>query len=661
MDYRLSTIDYRTDTESIPVKKPSTADFTRPIVAALASLAIAALAAQAPPSIDTRAYLDEVRYLASDELQGRGNGTPGLDKAADFIAARFKEAGLEPGGTAGYFQMFDIVTGLQVGGGNSLSLAGPGGSHAFQLGEDYYPMSVVSSPAQKAARAAQPVTSPRATSQPPSRTPGQEDGRPLPVAFAGYGISAPGLEYDDYAGVDVSGKVVLIFTHEPQENDATSRFDGKANTVHAAPMTKAMVARSHGARLLLVVEDMAHATDGANYHGFMQDPQADEYGIPVLRVSRDEVRHVLGASLDLAEVARQIDSDVKPRSRLLDGVAATFAEDFAKIRRPVRNVVAVLGGSDPVRASEAIVVGAHYDHLGLGGRHSMAPGATGQIHHGADDNASGTAAVLEIARAAAADRAEFPRSVVFVAFAGEELGLLGSAYYVEHPAFPLDRTVAMINLDMVGRPNGRVLVSGLDTAPDLDADLKAADQGSALQVRSFREGASVGSSDDTSFILRKIPSIAFFSGFHADYHRPSDTSDKIDATGAAEVTRIAFGLARHIAERTARVAFVPPKAPAQGSPAATGGGGYGAYFGSVPDFGESDEGVKFADVREGSPAAKAGLQRGDVLVSWEGKPIKTLYDFTFALRSKRPGDKVEVVVMRNGKPITATVELGNRQ
>ena len=290
----------------------------------------------------------------------------------------------------------------------------------------------------------------------------------------------------------------------------------------------------------------------------------------------------------------------------------------------------------------------------------MSPDLAGQIHNGADDNASGTAALLEIARVAAARRAAFARTLVFVAFAGEELGLLGSAHYVDHPAVPLEQTIAMINLDMMGRPSGRILLSGIESAPSLDEDVKAAGAGRRVEVRAFREGAGVGSSDDTTFTLRSIPSIGFFSGFHGDYHRPSDDWQRIDAAGAVEVTRIALALTERLANRTERPAFVAA-APRARQPGAGGGGGYGAYFGSVPDFGEGGGGVKFADVRPGSPAEKAGLRRGDVLVRFDGAEIATIHDFTFALRNHKPGDTVKVVVMRDGAEVEAEVTLATRQ
>jgi hypothetical protein len=232
---------------------------------------------------------------------------------------------------------------------------------------------------------------------------------------------------------------------------------------------------------------------------------------------------------------------------------------------------------------------------------------------------------------------------------------------VNHPTFAIDQTVAMLNLDMVGRANGRIFVSGLDTAPDLDADLKAADEDLPLKLSLTGDGSAIGgSSDNTPFLLRRIPSIFFFSGLHADYHRPTDDWERIDAAGGAAVGTLAYELAQRIAARPDRVAFVD--APPQDHSASAGAAaGYGPYFGSVPDFGDTDsKGVKFADVRDGSPAAKAGLKKDDVLILFDGKPIKTLYDFTFALQAKQPGDKVDVVVLRQGKEVRASVELTNR-
>ena len=601
----------------------------------------AVVAADTRPVINPNDLLQHVKFLSSDELEGRGNGTRGLERAAEYIASQFKAAGLQPGGKDGsWFQPFELVTGLSVGDGNRLSIQANGRNVSFTLGESYFPVSTTANDSTKVASAELPE---------------------VPLVFAGYGISAPALNYDDYAGIDVRGKAVIVFSHEPQEHDDKSRFDGRKATSYSMTLNKAMTARNKGARLLISVSDPSHEKDEASYAGFKRDPQAEDYGIPVLRVQRDRIAPLL-AAWALDNLAKEIDSSGAPRSRALDNATVTYVEHLAKTRHTVRNVIGVLPGS--TRKDEAVVVGAHYDHLGLGGRHSMNPNLAGQVHNGADDNASGTAAVIEIARAAAASRTRFERTTVFVAFAAEELGLIGSAQYVAHPAVPLDKTVAMVNLDMVGRPRGRIMISGLETAPAVSADLDAAAEAvKGLEIQRFHEGAGVGSSDDTSFALKKIPAIGFFSGFHSDYHRPSDDWQQIEVAGAANVANLAFELTARLASRPERPAYVAKAAPAgHGTASSDAGsvGGYGPYFGSVPDFGDADGGVKFAEVRENSPAAKAGLKAGDVLTSFDGKPIRTLYDFTFALREKKPGDEVAVTVMRGGAPITVKVLLTTR-
>jgi hypothetical protein len=588
----------------------------------------------APSAISEARYLEHVKFLASDNLAGRGNGTRGMERAAEYIAGQLRAAGVAPGVNGSWFQPFQIVTGLEVGKGNQLAIASGKGPTVFELGRTYLPMSV----AAEAAAGAEAS---------------------LPLVFAGYGISAPALNYDDYEGMDVRGKAVLIFMHEPQENDEKSPFDGRSFTQHASLMQKAMIAREHGARVLLLAIDPSHPTDSGNYAGWLRDPQADDYGIAVLRVERARLQQALGDSIDLAATARAIDADLKPRSRPLAGGTVDSVERFAKVRRQVRNVVGVLAGADLSVASEAVVVGAHYDHLGLGGRHSLAPDATGQVHNGADDNASGTAALLEIAHALGTAAKRPPRTVVLAAFAGEELGLLGSAWYVDHAVVPLERTIAMVNLDMIGRPAGRVILEGIESAPDLEADVKVASNGRKVALKPVREGAGVGSSDDTSFLIRKVPALSFFSGFHADYHRPSDDWDKIDVPGATEVTRMALSLVEQIASRAERPVFVEPRVKPRQT-ASREGGGYGPYFGAVPDFGESDNGVQFADVRAGSPAEQAGLRRGDVLISFGGAPIANMQDFAFQLRSRKPGDVVKVTVLRDGHEVTADVTLRPR-
>ena len=486
------------------------------------------------PAIRPEAVLEHIKFLASDELKGRANGEEGLERAADYIAEQFKAAGLRPGGANNsWFQPFDIEAGMTIGDGNAIEIRSQGRTVRLMLGSGYYPL------------AATPNDEPAQPSH---------DYDKLPVVFAGYGISSPSSNYDDYAGLDVKGKAVLIFSHEPQETRRDSRLNGDRPLRETTLNAKAAAAHSRGARILMVVSDPSHQVDQADYDGFLAAPDTDDRGIPVLRVRRAEVEALL-KGWELDRTAAMIERDLLPRSRALTGAEVDYTEFLSRNVRTVRNVVAILPGTDSSRQDEAIVIGAHYDHVGLGGRYSVSPERTGEVHNGADDNASGTSAVIEIAKAAAADPSRFPRSVVFIAFAGEERGLLGSVYYANNPVVPLTRTVAMLNLDMVGRSNGKVQTSGLERSPSLESDLVAAAKTAGFPDIG-RDGPGAGRSDDASFLQRKVPSIIFFTGFHGDYHRPGDDWDKIDAPGTARVATLALELAARIAARQERPAFV---------------------------------------------------------------------------------------------------------
>ena len=288
----------------------------------------------------------------------------------------------------------------------------------------------------------------------------------------------------------------------------------------------------------------------------------------------------------------------------------------------------------------------------------MTPSQVGQIHHGADDNASGTSGVLELARLAANDDRQWKRSALFMGFAAEEIGLLGSAHYVNNPTVPIGSISAMINLDMIGRiTNNRVFVGGVGTSPNYRTMIEQLNAGTGLQLDFSDSG--YGSSDHTSFNAKKIPVLFFFSGLHTDYHKPSDTYDKINADGAVKVASLVYGMMDRVANDNERPAYVEVQRPQQ--PARGGGGGYGAYFGSVPDFREDIQGVLFADVVNNSPAAKAGLKAGDIMVEFDGKPIQRLPDYAFLLRSKMPGDVVVVVVKRNNENVRVNVTLEQRR
>jgi hypothetical protein len=331
--------------------------------------------------------------------------------------------------------------------------------------------------------------------------------------------------------------------------------------------------------------------------------------------------------------------------------------DVQRERATVNNVA----GFVPGKSKEYIIIGAHYDHLGLGNESSLAPSQIGKVHPGADDNASGTAGLLELARMFSAQRNELARGVLFLAFAGEEIGLLGSAHWANHPTRPLESAAAMINLDMIGRVNGsKLYIGGTGTGSTFNKMLEEVTGKYKFQIEKSADGYS--SSDHTSFAAKSVPVLFFFSGLHGDCHKPSDTWDKINAAESAKVVSLVHDIAFRLAGAEERPQFVKVETgPHGGAAPSGGGGGYGPYFGSVPDFAPVPKGVKFSDVRPGSPADKAGLKAGDILIMFGDKPVNNLYDFTYALRNSKVGDVVTVKVMRDGQEVSAQVTLEARR
>ena len=601
-------------------------------------LYVAALAATAAtPTVDPQQYLNDVKYLASPELRGRLTGSPELEKAAAFIAGKFKEFGIKPADGKNYLQPFEVTANSKLGKANHFQVTENGKTIHLKCPEDYIPLHF--SPSARA-----------------------EAG----VVFAGYGITAPELNYDDYAGIDVKGKVVLILRHEPQEFDEKSKFGGRQFTPHAQFASKASNAKMHGAAGVILINDTAnHKSDADSLVKFGNVEGPEDAGIPFVQLKADKVAPWFaeaGRSLD--EIVAGIDRDLKPESFPFPANLRVKEEvDVERTMKTVHNVAAYMPGE----TDEYVIVGAHYDHLGLGGQFSLAPNLTGTVHPGADDNASGTSGVIELARWFSR-QPKLKRGILFLAFSGEEQGLLGSAYWASHPELPIDQAVAMINMDMIGRVRGgRLFVGGTGTGTGLRSMLETtAARYPALKV-DFSEGPESGSSDHTSFSSKHVPALFFFSGLHSDYHKPSDTWDKIDAPDAAIVLQLVGDVAGQLLAGDGRPQFTKTAAPAghgggDAGPVSSGtGSGYGPWFGSVPDFGEGVKGVKFADVTAGSPAAKAGLTAGDIMVEFDGKPIGNLYDFTYALRAKKVGDEVKVKVLRDGKPLEVNVALAARR
>lgn len=587
-------------------------------------LVLAVGLAGAAPSVPTAAWLlDQVKILSAPEMEGRASGTSGGDRAARHIAKVFQQAGLRPCcGGDGYFQSFEVVTGTRLGAPNGLTLLTPA-LRVFAIGRDFTPLAVSAD--------------------------GSTEGE---VIFAGYGITADNLHFDDYAGLDARGKIVLAMTGDPGAADPASPFRRPEAYHYAERSHKIINAREHGARAVILVTQPGAERETLPVLSGISHP----WGIQAVFVTRAVADALLAPSgKQLAALQERIDRDLTPQSFPLPGVKVKIEVALIRERGTTANVIGILPGTDPRLKDESIVIGAHYDHLGRGGEGSLAPDEIGKIHPGADDNASGTTGVMALARTFAA-RGGLPRTLVFVGFAGEELGLLGSSHYAQQPVTPLDKTVLMLNMDMIGRLKDDTLyVFGVDSGTGLRELVARAADGLPLKLQ--LRGDPFSPSDHTSFYTHERPVLFLFTGAHSDYHKPGDTWEKINPQGMATVLTLAARIVERVGSATPPPVYVKVAAPA-----ARGGAGYGPFFGVVPDFGEAERpGVRLSGVRPGSPADKAGVKPGDIIIRFAGVEVKTLEDLTFALRSRRSGDKVEVILLRDGKEISTEAMLEPRR
>ncbi len=570
-------------------------------------------------------YVEDIKVLTEPRMEGRGDGTKGLDRAGKYIESEFKRLGLQPAGDSGtYRQAFTVTTGAKLRGKNHLVLRENGKDRALKLEQDYIPLSFSSVGTMTA-----------------------------PLVFAGYGASADEFSYDDYLHFDAKDKIVVVLRYEPASFERKSGGQGK--THHSHLITKAINARMHGAKAVVLVNGKLEPKEEDLLVRFGSQAGPEDAGIPMVQVRNAVAEEWFkAAGKSLLEVQEAIDKQGHPESCAFPArLRATRAVDIERTHARVNNILGYLPG----KTDEYVILGAHYDHLGFGNSSSLAPSQIGKIHPGADDNASGTAGVLELARLLAPQKGKLERGIMFQSYAGEEIGLLGSADWVKEPTRPLDRAVAMINMDMIGRPkNGKIYVGGVGTGSTFRplVEKAAKDQGLTAEISKGGYAAS----DHTSFLPKSIPVLFVFSGLHSDYHKPSDTWEKIDGEAAAKVVNMVEEITTGLDEAAERPKFA--KVEMETAPGG-GGGGYGPWFGSVPDFGEIPNGVKFADVTPGSPAAKAGFKAGDILVQFGETPIKNLYDFTYALRKHKVGDEVEVTVLRDGKPVKEKVTLGQRK
>jgi aminopeptidase YwaD len=448
------------------------------------------------------------------------------------------------------------------------------------------------------------------------------------MVYGGHLLSNPGTPEDDFSHVDLAGKIVVVEWGDPDDpHGAGMRGD---------PHFKATVAAGRDAAAVILL-----APPGM--------------GRPSLE---DDIR----AALPIPAVVVRSDVADRVREALIGGATASVTTDVRATTAEARNVVALLPGASATDRDEYVVIGAHYDHLGLGGEGSLDPDSR-EVHNGADDNASGTAALGEIARRLL-EGPRPDRSVLFIAFTGEERGLWGSAHFVSDPTIALDHVVAMLNLDMVGRVvNDEVTVFGVGTAEEWDGVLTAANEDMEHPLKVSESPDGYGPSDHSSFYGEGIPVLHFFSNTHEDYHRPTDDWQRINVDGLDRIAELTSNVAARLAHGGPDALAMQTIVQQQPQPVtgSSSSGGYGPYLGTIPDMTPRDFGLRLTGVREGSPAAKAGLQPGDVVVEFDGNPIADIYAYTYALQDKQVGDEVTIVVERDGERVTVKAVLEERR
>jgi aminopeptidase YwaD len=662
----------------------------------LISLAAAISLAQQPRVASDQPNVERLRahvtYLASDKLEGRRTGSAGAKLAAEYIAKEFARLGLrrtngvdlpgmsilEADSPRRYQQDFPYVSNVELGKGNRFFLNSqrPDGSAEFMVSEDWLPLGFSSNAEIKDAE----------------------------VVFAGYGISAPELKYDDYDS-GVKNRVAIVFAGMPDGDSPHSQFARAAEI-----RFRVAAARAAGARALLIIATEANFKDDRLYR--LTYDNAGEGGIPVIAISRAIAAKILETNgVNLSAYEKVADArKAAPTGPVSDGETTlanaitmasilrlpprdrklTIATDVVRREAPSFNVVGILPGSDPKLKDEALVIGAHYDHLGNGGEGSLAP-REGEIHHGADDNASGVAGMLELARIFSAQGARPKRTIVFIAFSGEEEGLIGSNYYINHPVIPLTQTVAMINMDMIGRmKNNNLIVGGIGTAPEWRSMIESENQmqgltinasataGESMDTRSRSpNGAPLvvgangrtivstepgknfvltlnedgfGPSDHSSFYSKQIPVLFFWTGTHEDYHKPSDTAAKINYEDEARILSLVARIVRDIDKNEKRPSYTVAKTESTGRSM-----GFRVYLGTIPNYADSTNGLLLDGVRDDSPAAKAGLKAGDRIVKLAGREVKNVYDYTYALGEMKAGQEYEVEALRGAEKVSLKI------
>lgn len=560
-------------------------------------------------------FKQKVYYLASPELKGRYPGTPESIKASDFIYKSFKKDGLTFLADKG-FQNFDVITATKIGKNNLFNI----GTYIPKPEKDYIPVAYSSS-----------------------------DTAQCSVVFAGYGfsINQDSLKWDDFKSIDVKNKAVIIFRGDPDYDKNVSvfnRYNGDRN--------KVLLAKEKGAKAVILVSPkmVDKSDDLINLRGGQSTS-----GIPVIHIKRAVADSLFKYSSTTIGAQEKLIKETRKPASFEMSLKIRLITDVQQKKAQTRNVIGFLPGTDPVLKNEYIVIGAHYDHLGMGGQGSGSRKPdTIAIHFGADDNASGASMVMGLAEKLSKQKNLLKRSILFITFDAEEEGLLGSKYFVNNPLVPLTSIKAMINLDMVGRLNEKktLQIYGNGTALEMDTIVKT-----YLKKYTFKpifHPGGTGPSDHSSFYSKNIPVLFFMTDLHTDYHTPSDTPDKINYNGMEEIANFAYDLALDFANRPKALTFKEVDSPAE----TTNSRPYKVSMGIMPDFASTENnGVRVDAVTKGRPAEKGGILKDDIIITINGASVKNIQDYMFQLGKSNSGDKIKVEVKRNGQNVILDVQL----
>ena len=561
------------------------------------------------PEISTNDILDHIKYLSSDERQGRFPGSKGSKEAIEYIVKQFKSAGVEPAGIDGYTQFFDFTIGIKLSGKNTLSV----NDKPYNINKDFVPVEFSSNGMVSAG-----------------------------LTFVGYGYTIDdSLVWNDYKNINIENRWAMIIRGGPDGDHPHSKFID-----HNPLRKKAMLAKDNKAAGVLFVD----FEEGGQLISLKHTPNSTAIGIPVIHISRSFANTLLGGRLEFSQ--EKTNESRSPYSiEINTKLKAHVSLEKEKVSVP--NVLGFLKGSDDKLKNEYIILGAHFDHLGLGGTGSgslsMNPG---EVHNGADDNASGTAGVLEIAAKLSSQSEKLKRSVIFMAYNAEEEGLLGSKYFVDNPTIDLEKITAMINMDMIGRMSDKkVTIGGTGTSPSFKSILDELEPDYDINIRRSSEG--YGPSDHASFYVNEIPVLFFFTGTHTDYHKPSDDWEHINAEGEKQILEMVHDIIYKIDSIDEQLVFTE-SGPKEASQTRRN---FKVTLGVIPSYGSDAEGLEIDGARADGPAGKAGLKKGDIIIEIDGKDIKNIYDYMYRLGELKPGENINVKVRRGENTLNLTVNL----